>query len=109
MPENSCVNCANELTCGYSMLATDGRRDDRFSYGPCVLGMMSGGKPFFVAKVAVSKEILEKLEWITDEFTGVTGGRCRICGGYKYDRRLHPGEFAGHASNCELGNALAAV
>ena len=48
---NSCVNCQHELTCGYSMLATIGKRDNKFSYGKCVLGLMSSGKPFFDKRV----------------------------------------------------------
>lgn len=59
-----------------------------------------------MAKVYIEREVLEKLEWITDEFTGVTGGQCRICGGYRRNRGLHPGEFAGHKPDCKLGIAL---
>jgi len=47
--DNSCVKCANELTCGYSLLATTGRRG-MLSWGPCVLGLMSSGRPFFDKK-----------------------------------------------------------
>ena len=57
-------------------------------------------------KILVSLNVLKKLEWTRDEFTGVTGGQCRICGGYKKDMGLHPGEFAGHSEDCELGKAL---
>ena len=57
-------------------------------------------------KVLIDVEVLKRLEWITDEFTGVTGGRCRICNGYKKDRNLHLGEFAGHASGCALDIAI---
>jgi hypothetical protein len=44
-------------------------------------------------------------EWYKDEFTGVTGGRC-ICGGYRYDIALKPGEFAGHAPDCPRQKVL---
>lgn len=58
-------------------------------------------------KVYVELEVLKKLEWIKDEFTGVTGGRCHICGGYKWGgpkgrNLLHPGEFEGHKEDCKL-------
>ncbi len=54
----------------------------------------------------ISISVLQKLEWIKDEFTGATGGRCLICGGYKHDVGLRPGEFAGHKSTCELWRAM---
>ena len=57
-------------------------------------------------KILIDVEVLRKLEWITDEFTGVTGGQCRICNGYKRDRSLRPGEFAGHTSDCALDIAI---
>ena len=58
-------------------------------------------------KVYVDIKVLQKLEWIADEFTGATGGRCHICGGYKWGgpkgRLLHhSGEFEGHTPDCEL-------
>lgn len=49
--ENSCVNCQHEMTCGYSMLATVGKRDSKYSYGKCILGLMSSGRPFFDKRV----------------------------------------------------------
>jgi len=63
-------------------------------------------------KVLIDTEVLEKLEWLQDEYTGVTGGRCHICGGYKWGGPkgwglLHPGEFEGHKSDCKLALALA--
>lgn len=51
-------------------------------------------------KLDIAVEALNKLEWIRDEFTGVTGGMCHICGGYKTKSGLHPGEFAGHKDTC---------
>jgi hypothetical protein len=60
-------------------------------------------------KVYIEKEVLEKLEWIADEFSGVTGGMCRICGGYKRNVGLHLGEFVGHKPDCKLGIALSRI
>ena len=57
-------------------------------------------------KVLISIKTLMKLEWLTDEFTGCTMGRCKICGGYKYDCDLKDGEFVGHSPDCELGRVL---
>ena len=57
-------------------------------------------------KVTVSLKTLQKLEWIRDEFTGYTGGKCHICGGYRTPIGLKPGEFAGHTDRCELGQAI---
>ena len=62
-------------------------------------------------KVLIDIEFLKKIEWLRDEFTGWTGGRCPCCGGYKYGgddiiQRLHPGEFEGHKEDCELHIAL---
>jgi hypothetical protein len=59
-----------------------------------------------MTQALISISALQKLEWIRDEFTGATGGRCLICGGYKHDIGLHPGEFAGHKSTCELWRAI---
>ena len=59
-----------------------------------------------MSRVFINEDVLRRLEWICDEFTGVTGGKCHICGGYKRDMALRPGEFAGHAPNCELALAL---
>ncbi len=62
-------------------------------------------------KVLVDLDVLKKTEWLTDEFTGWTGGRCPICGGYKRGgdgvlMRLHPGEFARHKKDCKLRLAI---
>jgi len=56
--------------------------------------------------VVIEMALLRKLEYITDEFTRAAGGRCLICGGYRRDRDLHPGEWQGHTEACELGKAL---
>ncbi len=50
---NSCFNCANEKTCGYSWLAFSGARNHT-SYEPCILGMMSHGEPFFKPKASLA-------------------------------------------------------
>jgi hypothetical protein len=50
--QNCCANCAHELTCGYSELATIGERDEKWSFGHCVLGKMSSGRDFFERKAA---------------------------------------------------------
>ena len=62
-------------------------------------------------KVLIDVDVLQKLEWIEDEFTGLTLGGCHICGGFKRGKIgehniLRPGEFVGHTPDCPLGNAL---
>lgn len=52
---NSCSQCKHELTCGYSMLAMTGSREDG-SYTPCCLGNMSDGEPFFKPVGSVANE-----------------------------------------------------
>ncbi len=48
--KESCVNCKYELTCGYSHLATIGKRSE-FSYKQCCLGERSYGMgTFFESK-----------------------------------------------------------
>ena len=47
----SCVKCEHEETCGYSHLATIGKRTE-CSFTECCLGDMSNGQPFFEAAVA---------------------------------------------------------
>lgn len=62
-------------------------------------------------EVLIDVEFLKKIEWLTDEFTGWTGGRCPCCDGYRRGgdggfMRLHPGEFAGHKKDCKLYLAI---
>ena len=52
---NSCFNCANEKTCGYSWLAFCGSRNHTSSE-PCILGMMSHGEPFFKPKASLANK-----------------------------------------------------
>lgn len=62
----------------------------------------------------IDVDVLKKLEWIKDEFTGSTEGQCHICGGYKKGRMggtnlLCDREFKGHKEDCKLWIAIKIV
>lgn len=66
--QNSCLLCSHELTCGYSPLATLGRRTEQ-SAEPCPLGERSyGGGPFFAPKT------IEAAAKVCPVFQHITGG-----------------------------------
>lgn len=78
-------------------------RDLKWHTDDCIRGQLQKSE----ARITELERVLRIYpEWFQDEFTGVTGGRCLLCGGYKMNIALHPGEFAGHAPGCPRLKAL---